>query len=175
MYMFGKRIIENKIELEIYFISVFLHIVAAAIWVGGMLFLPLVLLPAVKNHPEKAILIHSVGLKFRIVGWVVLFILLLSGLFNMHFRGVEFSWDGFTTSAFGRMILYKLLIFLITILISALHDFYIGTTATRLWMDGADSKKADNFRLWARWAGRINLLLALTAVGIGIALVRGIF
>lgn len=93
----------------------------------------------------------------------------------MNFRQVEFSWDGLTNSAFGRMILYKLLIFFVTVLISALHDFYIGTTATRLWIDGRDSKKAENFRLLARWAGRLNLLLAVTAVGIGIALVRGFF
>ena len=160
---------------EIYFISVFLHVLAAAIWIGGMIFLPLVLLPAIKKHPDKAILIHTVGLKFRAVGWIVLLILLLSGLFNMHFRQVEFSWDGLSDSAFGKMIFYKILIFFITVLISSLHDFYIGTTATRLWMQEANSKRVQNFRLWARWAGRINLLLAITAAGIGIALVRGFF
>lgn len=138
-----------------------------------MIFLAAVLVPSIRNHPEKAALIHMTGMKFRTVGWIVLFILLLTGLLNMYFRNIEFSWEGLTGSGFGRMVFYKLLIVGVTVIISALHDFYIGTTATRLWMNSADDKKAQQFRLWARWAGRINLVLALMAAGIGIAMVRG--
>lgn len=158
-----------------YYISVLIHVIAAAIWVGGMIFLPAVLLPAIKNNTQKIQLIHTVGLKFRTVGWIVLIILLVTGLFNMYFRQVDFSREGLTVNHFGRMALLKLLIFIATVAISALHDFFIGTTATRLWMQNPDDKKTMNFRLWARWAGRINLLLGITAVGIGVAMVRGIF
>lgn len=160
---------------DLYFVSVYIHILAAIIWVGGMIFLPLILLPSIKNNPEKAALIHTVGLKLRTVGWVVLFMLFLTGLFNMYYRQVELSWNGLTNSPFGKMVLYKLILFFSTVLIGAVHDFYIGTTATRLWMQGGNEKKVHNFRLWARWAGRINLLLALLAVGIGVALARGFF
>lgn len=158
---------------ETYFITVFMHILAASIWIGGMIFLALVLLPSIKNHPDKALLIHTAGLKFRTIGWVVLAVLLVTGLLNMHFRQVEFSWEGLTGNSFGRMVFYKLLIFTVTVLISVFHDFYIGTTATRLWMNKTNEKQIQKFRLWARWAGRINLILALIAAGIGIALVRG--
>jgi copper resistance protein D len=146
---------------------------AAAVWVGGMIFLAIVLIPSLRNHPEKAVLIQLVGLKFRTVGWIILILLFLTGLLNMYFRQMEFTWDGLTRTGFGRMVFYKLLIFFLTIVISAIHDFYIGIRATRLWIDKRDEKKIEQFRFWARWAGRLNLLLALLAFGIGIALVRG--
>ena len=86
-----------------YYISVLIHVIAAAIWVGGMIFLPAVLLPAIKNNTQKIQLIHTVGLKFRTVGWIVLIILLVTGLFNMYFRQVDFSREGLTVNHFGRM------------------------------------------------------------------------
>jgi uncharacterized membrane protein len=48
-----------------YYISVWLHIVGAAFWIGGMLFLPLVLLPGIKNNPDRQNLLMATGLKFR--------------------------------------------------------------------------------------------------------------
>lgn len=118
---------------ELYFISVFLHILAAAVWIGGMIFLAAVLLPSIKKHPEKAILIHSVGLKFRTVGWIVLTLLLVTGLLNTHLRQIEFSWEGLSGSRFGQLISFKLVIFAVTAIISIAHDFYIGTKATHIW------------------------------------------
>lgn len=157
-----------------YFISVFIHIIAATIWIGGMIFFVIVLLPAIKNHPEKAMLIHTVGLKFRMIGWPVLFLLLITGLYNMNVRQIGFSLQELTDNKYGRMILYKLAIFLTTVVISAIHDFYIGTKATELWMKNNNESDPGRFRALARWAGRINLLLALAAAGIGIAFVRGL-
>ncbi|MBL7892893.1 MAG: CopD family protein [Bacteroidia bacterium] len=157
-----------------YFTSVFIHIIAAAIWIGGMIFFAIVLLPAIKNHPEKAILIHTIGLKYRLLGWPVLSLLLITGLYNMYLRQVELSWIGLTDSNSGRLILYKLLIFLITVVISAIHDFYIGTKATEIWMKNNSENDPGRFRAFARWAGRVNLLLALIAAGIGVAFVRGL-
>jgi len=48
-----------------YYISVWLHIIGAAFWIGGMLFLPLVLLPGIKDHPDRKKLLLATGLKFR--------------------------------------------------------------------------------------------------------------
>jgi uncharacterized membrane protein len=164
---------ERKQMKEFYFISVFIHILSACVWIGGMIFLALVLIPSIQNNPEKALLIHTVGVKFRTIGWVALWLILLTGLYNMQFRQVEFSFSELTESHYGKMIFYKLIIFFVTILLSITHDFYIGTKATELWMQKADENKVKRFRTWARWAGRMNLLLALAAAGLGIAIVRG--
>ncbi|MBI2272062.1 MAG: CopD family protein [Bacteroidetes bacterium] len=155
-----------------YFTSVFIHIIAAAIWIGGMVFFAIVLLPAIRKHPEKAMLIHAVGLKFRLVGWPVLSLLLITGLYNIHIRQIPLL--ELTDSKYGRLILYKLILFLTTIVISAIHDFYIGMKATEIWMTHNNENDPGGYRAFARWAGRINLLLALTAAGIGVAFVRGL-
>ena len=48
-----------------YYISVWLHVIGVSFWIGGMLFLPLVLLPGIKNHPDRSNLLMATGLKFR--------------------------------------------------------------------------------------------------------------
>lgn len=40
--------------MKLYYLSVFLHIVCAAFWIGGMLFLPLVVLPAIRDNPQRS-------------------------------------------------------------------------------------------------------------------------
>lgn len=157
---------------EVYFISVFIHILAAVAWTGGMVFLAIVLIPAIKNHAGKAMLIHSIGLKFRTIGWIALILLLATGLYNMNFRQVNFSWDELTQTRIGKFILLKLGIFSATAAFSVVHDFYIGTSATKLWMENKDHNKTKCFRMMARWMGRLNLVLSLIAIAIGIAIAR---
>lgn len=57
--------------------------------------------------------------------------------------------------------------------ISALHDFVIGPKATNLRMKNPESVDAFRMRKLASWIGRINLLLALIVVMLGVILVRG--
>src|SRR5579885_1344272 len=117
-----------------YLISVYIHILCATLWVGGMLFLVLVLLPAIKNHPERRALLGSVGIKFRFVGWIALILLLLTGLFNMHQRGMWFG--NLTGNSYGELFFCKLCVFAATVIISAFHDFYIGPRSIKLMKKG---------------------------------------
>lgn len=156
-----------------YFISVYLHILAAIIWTGGMISLALVLLPAVKDHPDRALLIHSVGIRLRTVGWIVLAVLLFTGIYNMQARQIGWNMQELTGTRAGQWVLLKLVFFTVTAVIGLMHDFYIGTKATELWMGKADPAQVTKFRQMARWAGRVNVLLALAAIGCGVALTRG--
>ena len=56
----------------LYHLSVFLHILSAIIWIGGMLFLALVVVPTTRGLPpsERAALFGAVGRRFRRVGWI---------------------------------------------------------------------------------------------------------
>jgi len=81
-----------------YYISVWLHIVGASFWIGGMLFLPFVLLPGIKNDPNRKNLLMATGLKFRFYGYIVLAMMLITGLFNISLRGINFSFDFFIFS-----------------------------------------------------------------------------
>lgn len=152
-----------------YYISVWLHIVCAAFWIGGMLFLPLVLLPGIKNNPERSQLLMVTGLKFRFYGYIVLSILLLTGILNMYFRGINFSWDFFTSSHYGRLVIVKVILFLIILLVSLIHDLFVGRKAV------GEVKESDRrkLKLIARWTGRILLLISLTMAYLGVVISRG--
>ena len=156
-----------------YLISVYLHILCATLWVGGMLFLVLVLLPAIKNHPERRNLLGSVGIKFRLAGWIALIVLLLTGLFNMHYRGVSLA--DLTANSYGKLFLTKLILFCITLIISAYHDFYIGPRSIKMMADthAANARQTKRYVKTARIVGELNMLLALIAVALGILIVRG--
>lgn len=152
-------------------LSLLIHVLCAAFWTGGMLFLPLVLLPAIKNHPDRIALLYNTGLKFRFYGWWVMGLLLFSGVSNLYFKGIPFTWAFFVGNAYGKMVLLKLSGFLLILLISAVHDWYFGEKALETMQAAPDPR----FRTFARWSGRFNLLLAVGMVFLGIALSRGFF
>lgn len=152
-----------------YFISVFLHIIMAAFWIGGMLFLPLVILPGIKNHPDRVALLYKTGITFRFYGWIALGTLLITGLINAYLRGMPFTWAYFTSSNYGRLVGYKLLLFVAILLVSAVHDFYIGRRAIEDMQNNPDP----GMRRIASWSGRLSLLIALTMAWFGLVLSRG--
>jgi len=152
-----------------YLISVFIHIVFAAFWIGGMLFLPLVMLPGIKQHPDRIAMLYKTGIKFRFYGWIALLVLTLTGLLNLYLRGLPFTWEFFTQSSYGTLLTYKMLLFLGMLAVSAVHDFVLGGKALEQ-MQNTDNS---NFKLLARWSGRINLVLALAMAFLGVVLSRG--
>lgn len=152
-----------------YILSVYLHIICAAFWIGGMLFLPLVLLPGIKNHPDRVTLLYKTGINFRFYGWIVLVLLILTGIGNLYYRGLPFTWEFFSTSDYGHLLGYKVLLFVTMLAISGVHDFYLGKRALEDFQQQPDPK----FRKIASWTGRINLILALVIAFMGVALSRG--
>ncbi|MEZ5008171.1 MAG: CopD family protein [Chitinophagales bacterium] len=154
-----------------YYISVFMHVVFAAFWIGSMLTLPLVILPSLKNHPERVKLLYASGLKLRFWGWIALGGLLITGLLNIHLRGLPINWQLFTANKYGVLVSYKILIFIAIILVGAVHDFYIGGKA----LEEMETTQNETVKKIARYSGRLMLLLALSAAFIGVAASRGGF
>ncbi|MCC6278949.1 MAG: CopD family protein [Saprospiraceae bacterium] len=152
-----------------YLVSVFLHVILAAFWIGGMLFLPLIILPGIKHHPDRIALLYRTGLRFRFYGWIALFGLFLTGLTNFLFRGIPLTWTFFSGSDYGKLVMYKSLIFLVILLVSGVHDFFLGKKA----LETLQNSPNHQLRQLARWSGRINLLLALLMAFLGVVLSRG--
>jgi copper resistance protein D len=160
----------------LYTISVWLHIVAAATWLGGMLFLSLVLVPTLTGHPQRGALILLAARRFRAVGWVALAVLLLTGLINLHHRGLLSSqlFDaGFLTSSYGSTVALKLFFVALALFLSVVHDFFIGPRAARAMKQAPDAPSTRQLRLLASLMGRANLVLALIIVAFAVTLVRG--
>ncbi len=163
----------------LYLASVWLHIMAAVAWVGGTLFLVLVLVPAIRQEEFRRIgsaLIRFTGLRFRWVGWVCFAIFIITGSVNLAARGIGFAelmeapfWQG----SFGRTLALKLALVAAILGISALHDFRLGPRAAAAWEADPSSAETLRLRRTAVQLGRWNLLLALAVILLGIMLVRG--
>jgi putative copper resistance protein D len=162
-----------------YLLSVWLHLVAAVVWIGGMVFLALVVVPITRRPEHQRIamsLISQTGRRFRWVGWGCLLLLLLSGTFNLAYRGFGWAdaWNGRVFAGlFGRTLAIKLLFVAMILLLSVVHDFVVGPRATAVGQAAPGSPDAVRLRLQASWMGRLNLLLALLVVALGVTLVRG--
>jgi len=149
-----------------YYISVWLHIIGASFWIGGMLFLPFVLLPGIKNHPDRKNLLMATGLKFRFYGYIVLAMMLITGLFNISLRGINFSFDFFILTRYGQLVELKIILFVLMITISLMHDLIVGKKAI-------EQMENKNVKLIARWTGRLLLLISLVMAYIGVIISRG--
>src|SRR5690606_42089870 len=79
----------------LHFVAILLHILAAVVWIGGMVFLGAVLIPVLRGSratgAQYTELIHRTGTRFRNVGWACLAILVLTGLVNLDRWGVGFE------------------------------------------------------------------------------------
>jgi putative copper export protein len=134
-----------------------------------MLFLPLVLLPSIKNNYERTQLLMATGLKFRFYGYIVLVMMFVTGMLNMNFKGVQFSWRFFNETHYGRLVVIKLILFFSLVLISLTHDFIAG----RKFLAQMQKEQGVKVKLIARWTGRILLLISLILAYIGVLLSRG--
>ncbi len=131
-----------------------------------MLFLPIVLLPGIKDHPDRRNLLMATGLKFRFYGYIVLGLMLVTGILNMYFRGIHFSWTFFNQARYGKLVVVKVILLIAMIGISLVHDLFVGRKA----LAQIENKKLKQV---ARWSGRLLLLIALVMALIGVIISRG--
>ncbi|MFT5122996.1 MAG: putative copper resistance protein D [Kiritimatiellia bacterium] len=163
----------------VYVISVFLHILAAITWIGGALFIALVLVPLLRRpdmREQAGQILRLSGRRLKIIGWVSLLVLLITGVVNVHCRGwlsamgTEIFWQRREAQALGL----KLGMVGLILVIAFVHDFFIGTRAAKAMSLDRTSPEARRLRFAASWMGRINLLLGIGVVFLGVLLVRGV-
>jgi len=168
----------------LYQLSVFLHILSAVIWIGGMLFLALVVVPVTRPLPpgERAALVGAVGRRFRAVGWACIAVLLVTGVVNTGYRGVTLE-NLFTaalwSSPFGTTLALKLGGVAVMLALSVYHDFAIGPRSVRVLEQAtvpgsAALAEARRLRRLASIVGRAEAILALVVLVLAIMLVRGV-
>ncbi|MFQ5949288.1 MAG: DUF4149 domain-containing protein [Nitrospiria bacterium] len=109
-----------------------IHLVAAIAWIGGMLFSLFVLKPVLKRidapFQGNQLLTRLEG-RFRIVRWTSLIALLVTGFFSLLHEGgsarLESSW--------GAVLMVKLLFVAIVVGLTGINDFMLnpGTDAIK--------------------------------------------
>jgi len=161
-----------------YYLLVTVHVLAALLWLGGMFFLGLVGAPVLRAVEPPALrqrLFHQLGLRFRAVGWSAIAVLVVTGVALLHARGL-LRWSGvFGSAAFwgtglGVALAAKLAAVTVMVVVSLVHDFFLGPAAGRA---GPDSAEAIRLRRRAALLARVNALLGLLLVAAAVRLARG--
>jgi copper resistance protein D len=128
---------------------VWFHLLAAIGWIGGMLFLSVVLVPVLKREPfvsQRAVLIRTTALRFRAVVWSAITVLLITGPLLLHERGIPIM----DPSGWPRVLATKLGLVTILLFLTLVHDFILGP---RVW-------QIEDLVLWSPWIIRFSLILA---------------
>ena len=135
----------------------FVHVLAALTWIGGMVFIALVLVPTLReldDAPLRSRLVQDAGTRFRRVAWIAIVLLLVSGLGNLWMRPYLLGLPH---------VQIKLGLVGAALVLSALHDFVLGPRAGR---PGADVR----LRARASWVARGNVIVVLLVVMLGLML-----
>ncbi len=157
--------------------AVFFHLVFVAFWMGGMLFTAAVLVPATRKKlaSQKGLLFIELGTRFSRLSWAIFPLLLFTGFLALLGKGFPvqaLASSEFWQSGYGSSLALKLLIFGFVLLISAVHDFWLGPKAAVLMDDEPSSRKTQVYKKSSSWLGRLNLLLGLAIIYIAVTLVR---
>ncbi|HEX8982594.1 MAG TPA: FixH family protein [Ktedonobacterales bacterium] len=109
-----------------YAVSVdFAHLIFSALWLGGLFYISVVLIPAGRRLPERTqafLLAYGVP-EFGVVAIVSATALALTGSLNAGVRLTSLA--QFATTAYGRTLFVKIEIFLFMVAISAFHAFWL--------------------------------------------------
>lgn len=162
-----------------YYLSVFIHILSAIFWIGGMLFTVAVLVPASRHQllaNKKGQFFTLIGRKFSRISWLLFAVLIITGITNLLARG--YSLHDLTTSTFwnsnlGGNLYVKLLLFGIVLILSGIHDFYAGPKAAELMERNPHDLKTKRFRKLTSLIGRANLVFGLIILYYALRLIRG--
>jgi putative copper export protein len=136
--------------------TVWLHVVAASVWVGGLLYASHLVVPALGRGEATALPLLRRG---RRVAWGALALLVVTGLDNL--RGVGLG---------SRWLALKLLLVTVLLMAAAHRDFALLPRAARAIDGGSEPGSA----LGAlRWFDRILAVLALAVLFLAVGVARG--
>ena len=160
-----------------YQVIVYIHIISAVIWLGGMLFLAMVMVPLARRDAGAGFAaLREAARKFVPVAWASMLVLAVTGgyLAWTHWGvrpGTFFGGEG----PFLQFLQMKTGLFVIVILLSLAHDFWLGP----MMMNRLEAARASGApppagpaRLFVQWAARVNLLLVLGVVALAVWMTR---
>jgi uncharacterized membrane protein len=153
----------------LYVVTVVLHILSAMLWVGGMGFFALVVVPSARAElapPEAVRLLRRAGARFTKVGWAALGVLGVTGILNLWYRGVLplLASGAFWQTPFGMVLAAKLVVVAAVLAVSILHARDASARA----------HTAPSVQRRVSLLGRGILGLSLVVVALAVVLVRGV-
>lgn len=158
----------------LYKIAVVIHVFSAVIWAGGVLFIALVGVPSLgKLAPDlKRQMLIEMGNRFRTVGWTCLTLLVITGSYMTYLWGA--TWSNLLDLSFfehghSRVLGRKLILVALMLVVSAVHDWWLGPRSARMEMSDEEKERA---RQLASYLGRITGLLVIGIVFLAVSVAR---
>ena len=147
-------------------LPLWLHVLSAAVWLGGLLFQSHILLPLLARGGAEEPVAQAVR-RSRRVAWTALVLLILTGLHNLTRLPPVIS---MIESGVLKLLALKLFLVVILLMLSAHRDFGVAARLIRAVAAGRDATPA--LRMLVR-LDRVALLLGLGLVYLGLAVSRG--
>jgi len=164
-----------------YFLSVWIHILAAAVWTGGLIYTAAVVVPFALSHPveERQRILRGLARRFRWIAWGSIGVLILTGIGNLVLRLTPiklsqiFSGEVFNPDKVERLIAiwlpWKLMLVILMIGLMAFHD--ISSIRAARHHSGSAGEAPGN-RMGSR-AAALATLVAILVLYVSVRMVRG--
>ena len=156
-----------------------LHLAAAIVWIGGLAFISMVLVPTLRSpalRPQALVLLRTTGRKFQRIAYATFVTLAVTGVGNLYFKfgGSLDAIGGLWPTTYGRLLAAKVSLVVVIVALSLYHDFVVGPRAARGLEADPASEAARALRRRASLLGRVNALLSLVVMTLALLLVRGL-
>ncbi len=150
-----------------------MHLLAAVVWIGGMAFLSLVLVPVLRRDgqfAQHATLFRTVALRFRTIVWAAMAVLILTGPLLAAARAVPPA----NPSQWPTIFIAKVTVVVLLLALTFLHDLVVGPAVRRI-LAAPDANRTGTDRVLLRYSAvvpRISLVLGLIVLGLAVVLAR---
>jgi len=146
-------------------VVLYLHVVGAVVWIGGLAYQAHVLLPAARRGAVAPF--ADAARRARPVAWTAIGVVVLTGFYNVTQLG---DLVRVMESGAGLMLAGKFILVILAIALTSQRDFAQLTLLNAAVTSGGDPSRA--LRAIAR-LDRVVLLLALVVIYLGLAISRG--
>ncbi len=164
-----------------YHLNVWIHILMATIWVGGLIYTSAIVIPfaLTKQGEERQGIIRGLARRFRKIGWASIVVLILTGIGNLYFRvspiRIEqlFNGEAFDPSKvdgfIAKWLAWKILLVVLMIALMLYHDI---TSLAAAKKHGGKTGNPPHNRAGSI-AAALATLLAIAILYVSVRLVRG--
>ena len=164
-----------------YEINVWIHILMAAIWVGGLIYTAAIAVPfaVTREAEERQRILRGLGRRFRRIGWGAIIVLVITGLGNLLLRPSPVRlYQLLNGEAFDPQRVYepiatwlpwKLILIAVMVALMLYHDI----TSTRAARQHEGDRESAPGNRGGSMAAALATLLAIAILYVSVRLVRG--
>lgn len=140
------------------------HLIAASIWVGGSIFIGIVLAPLLKTFSDsvegRLSIMIRVGRRFNKIGFPSLLILIATGIYNSY--GFIYKPSMLLSSTYGEVLVVKIILVVILLVTFAIHVRLISTEVEgKIKLGDLADDRLQKLRSKIIFLGRLTVILSV--------------